>query len=184
METDLVSAAAAFTLAPVGLMVSRYRLITTCNDRFADMFGYGPAELEGASVAALYPSHDEFSHIGARWLKELGPSQRFEDQRIMKRRDGSLFWCQVIGRSLSRNDLFRECVWSFHDLSHHRSVADLTVREREVAMLCVSGATSKEIGRALGISHRTAEAHRARLMRKLGARTAAELLARIAGLPS
>lgn len=44
---------------------------------------------------------------------------------------------------------------------------DLTPREREVLTLLAEGHTSKEIGGILGISPRTAEHHRARLMSKL-----------------
>lgn len=44
----------------------------------------------------------------------------------------------------------------------------LSGREREVLTLLAEGHTSKEIGSILGISRRTAEHHRARLMEKLG----------------
>jgi DNA-binding NarL/FixJ family response regulator len=44
----------------------------------------------------------------------------------------------------------------------------LTNREREVLTLLAEGHTSKEIGGVLGISPRTAEHHRARVMSKLG----------------
>jgi DNA-binding NarL/FixJ family response regulator len=43
----------------------------------------------------------------------------------------------------------------------------LSEREREVLTLLAEGHTSKEIGSILGISRRTAEHHRARLMQKL-----------------
>ena len=43
----------------------------------------------------------------------------------------------------------------------------------------MQGLTSKEIGRALGISHRTVELHRARLMRKYTAATTAELVQKL-----
>lgn len=174
----------AFTHAPIGLMISRYRLIVGCNVSFARMFGFTAEELTGSSVADLYPSAKEFVDIGSRWLREMKNSLQFEDQRIMMRCDGSLFWCQVVGRSVCPEDPFRECIWSFHDQSDFRLVSDLTIREREVAMLCVAGKTSKEIGLALGISHRTAEAHRARLMQKLGARSVTELIGKIVGLPA
>ena len=57
--------------------------------------------------------------------------------------------------------------------------AALTAREREVAAQLMQGLTSKEIGRALGISHRTVEIYRARLMRKYRASTAAELVQKL-----
>jgi FixJ family two-component response regulator len=52
----------------------------------------------------------------------------------------------------------------------------LTRREREVLEQFASGATNKEAGRYLGISPRTIEDHRANIMKKLGARNAADLI--------
>ncbi|MEA2921660.1 MAG: hypothetical protein QOF07_1623 [Bradyrhizobium sp.] len=52
----------------------------------------------------------------------------------------------------------------------------LTSREREVLSQIAAGASSKEAGRRLGISFRTIEIHRARIMEKLGARNAADLI--------
>jgi len=52
----------------------------------------------------------------------------------------------------------------------------LTPREQEVLALITGGCSNKEGGYRLGISTRTFEAHRARLMGKLGARNAADLI--------
>jgi FixJ family two-component response regulator len=52
----------------------------------------------------------------------------------------------------------------------------LTRREREVLEQFASGASNKEAGRQLGISPRTIEDHRANIMKKLGARNAADLI--------
>jgi FixJ family two-component response regulator len=52
----------------------------------------------------------------------------------------------------------------------------LTRREREVLEQFASGASNKEAGRHLGISPRTIEDHRANIMKKLGARNAADLI--------
>ena len=52
----------------------------------------------------------------------------------------------------------------------------LTPREREVLDQITSGASNKEAGRRLGISPRTIEVHRARIMDKLHARNAADLV--------
>ena len=59
----------------------------------------------------------------------------------------------------------------------------LTQREREVAILTCRGLTSKEIGIELGLSYRTIEVYRARLLEKFQARKLAELVAKLSGMP-
>jgi PAS domain S-box len=170
--------------APIGLVATRYRLIEKCSPRFAQMFGYTPEELEGKSLALLYPSTQEFIDIGNRGWVQMKETQHYSDNRIMKRRDGTQFWCQVHGTATTKEDPFAHCVWSFVDLSHQRPVVNLTRRERQIAMLIVEGLTNKQIGQRLGISHRTIEAHRSRMMAKVGAKTSAELFFMVAGLPA
>ena len=60
--------------------------------------------------------------------------------------------------------------------------AQLSAREREVLGLIVEGLTNKEIGRALALSPRTVETHRANLFAKLGADSLAQLIRRYAAL--
>lgn len=57
-----------------------------------------------------------------------------------------------------------------------RGFDQLTPREREVLELITNGQSNKEAGRELGISPRTIEVHRARVMEKLGARNTADLM--------
>jgi len=57
----------------------------------------------------------------------------------------------------------------------------LSGREREVMQLVVDGLDNRTIGERLGISPRTVEVHKGRVMRKVGARNLADLI-RIASL--
>ena len=52
----------------------------------------------------------------------------------------------------------------------------LSAREREVMELVVEGLDNRSLGDRLGISARTVEVHKARVMAKLGARSLAELI--------
>jgi FixJ family two-component response regulator len=78
-----------------------------------------------------------------------------------------------------------------HVRSRERSQADraareryalLSAREREVLSLIVEGLTNKEVGRALGLSPRTVETHRAHLFDKLQAPSLAQLIRHYAAL--
>ena len=57
-----------------------------------------------------------------------------------------------------------------------RRLALLTPREHEVMRHIVAGNTSKMTGRLLGVSHRTVEIHRARVMEKMQAVSLADLV--------
>jgi two-component system response regulator FixJ len=52
----------------------------------------------------------------------------------------------------------------------------LSAREREVMQLVVDGLDNRTVGQRLGISPRTVEVHKSRVMTKLGARNLAELI--------
>lgn len=173
----------AFQLAGVGLCISRERIIQRCNLSFAEMFGYAQDDLNGRSLECLYPSQEEYEHTGMRGLTVMQETGNYSDERVMMRKDRSLFWCHVIGRSLYRDQPFACAVWSFEDISVKRSVrVTLTAREREVAQFVIAGKSSKEIAKELSISSRTVEAHRAQLIRKFNVKSAAELISKMIGL--
>jgi DNA-binding NarL/FixJ family response regulator len=52
----------------------------------------------------------------------------------------------------------------------------LTTREREIVQLLAEGKSSKEVASSLNISVKTAETHRANIMRKLQIHTVSELV--------
>lgn len=59
---------------------------------------------------------------------------------------------------------------------HERALEKLTARERQVMRLLVLGLPNGEVAGQLGISPRTVEIHKARVLAKLGARNVAELI--------
>jgi PAS domain S-box-containing protein len=174
----------AFDLAPIGLVLSRNRTMLDCNQRVCEIFGATREQLVGQSFLILYPSADEYERTGQRIAPILNARGVYADDRIMKRVDGrfrgEIFWCHVTGRALNRDAPHEAGIWSFEDLSARRPVkAELTAREREVAAHVMDGLSAKEIGKVLGISHRTVEIYRASLMRKYRASTAADLVHRL-----
>jgi DNA-binding CsgD family transcriptional regulator len=176
----------AFDLAPIGLVFSRNRLIVDCNREILKMFRTTRAALVGHSFELLYPTHAEFERTGERIVASLDASGWYADERVMKRADGvgsesnELFWCHVSGRSLDPAAPHAAGIWSFEDLSARRTIGvELTPREREIAALLIEGLTSKLIGKRLGISPRTVDVYRARLMKKHRASTTLDLVQKL-----
>lgn len=173
----------AFDHAPVGLAVLERRVITRCNLQFAATFGGTPSDYTGLPVAELYPSQEDYNRIGAVLQQPAAQRGSYNDERIMRRRSGALFWCRVRGRSVTPEAPFQTGVWSFADISEDRPVVSLTPREREVAILTCKGLSAKEIGKQLDLSYRTVESHRAHLLQKFSARKLPELVAKLTGMP-
>jgi DNA-binding CsgD family transcriptional regulator len=184
----------AFELAPVGLVLSQRRLMIDVNRELLAMFGATREQLVGQSFELLYPSPAEFERTGERIAAQLDRHGRYADERVMKRLGprggpapdaaagaaGELFWCHVSGRALDPAEPHAAGIWAFEDLSAQRPLRhEFTPREREIAALLIEGLTSKLVGRRLGISPRTVDVYRVRLMRKTGASTTAELVHRL-----
>ena len=174
----------AFELAPIGLIISRNRLMVDCNRQVLEMFGTTSDALVGQSFELLYPTPAEFERTGARIAASLNASGWYADERVMKRvggaQRGELFWCHVSGRALDPFAPHAAGIWSFEDLSSKRRIGiELTPREREIAALLIEGLTSKQIGKRLAISPRTVDVYRGRLMQKYGASTTPELVQKL-----
>jgi PAS domain S-box-containing protein len=173
----------ASDLCPLGLMLSVERRIAWCNERFAILFGYSCDQLVGQNLLMLYPSAVEYKRIGERGLKIMAGSGDYQDERLMRRRDGVVQWFRVHGRARDLAEPFRMASWVFEPLAAGVDVAKLTPREREVLSAMAHGLTAKQCGKELGISPRTVEKLRAGLRERFGVHNAAELMSRVGGLP-
>lgn len=79
----------------VGLVITRNRTITWCNDAFAAMFGYRVGEVVGRSTRLLHLDGRTFEDFGldaAARLREAGIYQTIAKQR---RKDGSIGWYEI-----------------------------------------------------------------------------------------
>lgn len=161
----------AFENSPVGQAVARNRVILACNQVFAQTFRGTIGDLVGTTFERLYPTQSDFETTGTRVGGYLGRDQLFSDDRVMRRLDGELFWVNVRGFSYHPDDPHRHTLWVFTELEKTDAPSQslrssLTARERDIATLLIEGRTGKEVGRALGISPRTVDVYRTRLLRK------------------
>ncbi|MEP7102568.1 MAG: PAS domain-containing protein, partial [Burkholderiales bacterium] len=70
----------AFDLAPIGLVLSRNRLMVDCNRQVLEMFGTTRDALVGHSFELLYPTPDEFERTGARIVASLNAQGWYADE--------------------------------------------------------------------------------------------------------
>jgi PAS domain S-box-containing protein len=157
-------------------------VIRDCNLAFAEMFGYVRDELKDRLFAILYPSDEEFVNIRDRGVDRLRETNTYWDERIMARKDGTLFWCRTRGHTFTPEAPLQRAVWSFADLSSIRPYQPLTRREREIVSLLAEGKTSKEIALKLDLSYRTVEVYRGKLLKKFGVTNTNGLFSALGGI--
>lgn len=164
---------------PVPMAYATHRIIRDCNEAFADLFERQRDEIIDRSFARLYPRVSDFVRIGQMWSTHLSGSRRYYDERIMKTAGGRRFWCAVNGRSRTPENPFAEAIYCFQPLVRpvNEGQSSLSERRRQILSLVSQGKTSGDIALELALSKRTVEAHRARIMRKIGVRNTAELIA-------
>lgn len=190
-QSDPIDYERVFLNMPVALMVTRQRVICDCNNSFLEMFRATRDDFVGQTVRILYPNQTDFERFGARVIPILKRYGRFTEARAMQRIGGDLFWVNVTGSTETRDDPYREALWFFSEIgvatnlpsgrtSAHQLFSDaknsMTQRERDVAALLIQNQTAKEIGKVLGISPRTVEVFRGKLLKKFNAPSTAVLV--------
>jgi len=123
------------------------------------------------------------------YLKAVVARQPFSMQYRLQRSNGDFCWVEHTGipnRDESGN--FTGFVGSAIDISDRkrniftpdeasvRLVFALTERERQVLVLIAEGKSTKEAAARLGISYKTADSHRSRILEKLGVHETASMV--------
>ena len=106
--------------ALVGISFAANRRHLWVNDTFARMLGYDKTELMGQSSLVHFPDRESWEAFGAEAYTTLGAGKPFLTERQFKRKDGTLFWCQVSGNAVDPADLSKGSIWTNVDITDRR----------------------------------------------------------------
>jgi len=147
------------------------------------------AELEMGSgwTDGLHP--DDRDATIETYVKSFTGRQPFRIQYRLQRSDDSYAWVEDNGAPRNRdNGDFAGYVGMTTDITDRkrglfvpdeesvRLVFALTERERQVLVLIAEGKSTKETAARLGISYKTADSHRSRILEKLGVHETASMV--------
>ena len=102
--------------ATVGISFIKNRTYQRCNPRFEEMFGYGPGELIGQGTLAIYSSRADWERDGS-WYDDLRQGQAVSAERQYKRKDGSVFWCKLVGKAIDPAHPREGSIWIYDDVT-------------------------------------------------------------------
>jgi PAS domain S-box-containing protein len=134
--------------------------------------------------------------MGSGWIEGVHPDDRqrclstyrsafdahhpFEMEYRLRRADGQYRWIRDAGAAqFDRDGSFRGYLGSCVEIpapDRPTAASPLTSREVQVLALVADGNSTKEAAALLGISYKTADSHRSRIMEKLGVHETASLV--------
>jgi PAS domain S-box-containing protein len=132
------------------------------------------AELGNGWTAGLHP--DDRDLCVETYLKAFSARTPFRVQYRVQRADGEYAWIENAGSPLIEDTVFVGYMGTAMDVSDRRArmfapdresvrlVFALTERERQVLVLIAGGKSTKEAAAHLGISYKTADSHRSRIL--------------------
>jgi PAS domain S-box-containing protein len=174
--------------APVMMWVSGPdALCTFFNQTWLEFRGRAMEEEIGNGWAeGVHPDDRELCL--ATYLKSFQARQPFRMEYRLRRADGEYRWVEYTGVPRYEEGVFCGFMGSAADVSSRkgpaftpdeqsvRIVFSLTERERQVLVLIAEGKSTKEAAARLGISYKTADSHRSRILEKLGVHETASMV--------
>ena len=106
--------------ASLGITFTRNRTFLHCNQRFSEMYGWASDELVGKPTSIVYPSDEAFAELSSIATPILSSGQRLDTELQMKRRDGSLFWCRMLGRAIDPHDHSKGSIFITEDITERK----------------------------------------------------------------
>jgi PAS domain S-box-containing protein len=144
-------------------------------------------ELGNGWTEGLHP--EDRDHCLDTYLRSLSTREPFRIQYRVLRASGDYCWLENTGVPLCDEDgAFAGFMGAAQDISDRkrgmfvpdeeaaRLVFALTERERQVLVLIAGGKSTKETAAQLGISYKTADSHRSRILEKLGVHETASMV--------
>lgn len=108
----------------VGISLVKERRHQWVNRRLAEMLGYAPEELVGQPTAVHFAEREDWQAIGEAAYGELDAGRSYVGEVRMRRKDGSVFWAQIMGTRVEAQDAGQGYIWSYLDISVRRQAEE------------------------------------------------------------
>jgi PAS domain S-box-containing protein len=106
--------------SPVGICLLKNRKVVRANVAFESMFGYETGTTDTMDTAVLYSSKELYENTGAEAYQLLEGGGSYAKDVLMKKKDGTLFWCTISGHAIKPGNLEEGSIWIIQDISERK----------------------------------------------------------------
>ncbi|HEX2200053.1 MAG TPA: EAL domain-containing protein [Burkholderiales bacterium] len=134
--------------ATVGIAFLRNRIYQRCNPRFEQMFGYAPGELLGCGTEVIYADTPSWNDDAA-FYAQMQRGEAVSTERRYRRKDGSLFWCKLVGKAIDAARPHEGSIWIYDDVTAEhaaRESLERSVAERTAELQAANQRLEIEVG--------------------------------------
>ncbi|HEX8948983.1 MAG TPA: PAS domain S-box protein [Dissulfurispiraceae bacterium] len=106
--------------ANIGIAFVRERNILRINKRFEELFGFRREEVEGRSAEVLDAARENFSRLMEDAYQALAEGKAYRTEFVMRHKDGSRFWCRILGNAIDPLEPDKGSIWIYEDISEQK----------------------------------------------------------------
>lgn len=117
------------------ILLLRDRKIIWGSRSLSRIFGYAPDDVEGKDTEILYPDRESYTRTGQAGYAALARGEVYTGEVQMKKKDGSLIWCNLVGQAVNPDNLEDGTIWLLEDISMRRKAEEELVKARNLESL-------------------------------------------------
>ncbi len=109
-----------FRAAPIGIGMVCNRMLIEVNDRLCTMIGYQAEELIGQSARMLYPTQEDYAHVGREKYEQIAQSGTGTVETRWQHKDGTVLDILLSSTALDVDDLSKGVTFTALDISEYK----------------------------------------------------------------
>ncbi len=108
----------------VGIIFVKNRKVLWANPAHCKLFGYEVAETHQMETAEHYADKESYIFVGEKGYSTIASGGIFSEDFMMKKKDGALFWCNLVGHAINPENMEEGSIWSFLDISERKQAEE------------------------------------------------------------